>query len=154
MFEHPEWLIIGERYLSYDFLIDPNFRHLRVYNTIAPIECLARYISECLDVVVLFLGHSFLETCLSHFFYEFFSAMAIYLSRLHDYHSIDIYSIKKMKIMRNNNDQLRHTSPLVDLLRQDVYSTDIETRVDLIEDDDPRIEERYLEHLDTALLPS
>jgi hypothetical protein len=80
--------------------------------------------------------------------------MSIYLSRLHYQHLINIYRIEKVKIVGNNNNQLRHTSPLVDLFREDIDSTDIETRVDLIEDDHTRIKEGNLEHLNTTLLSS
>ncbi len=95
-----------------------------------------------------------LKSFLSDVVYEFLSAMAIYLSRLHYYHSIDLYRVEKMKIMRNNNNKLRHTSPFFYLPPEDIYSTDIETRVDLIEKYTCRIKKGDLEHLYTSLFSS
>ena len=56
--------------------------------------------------------------------------------------------------MRNNNNKLRHTSPLINLSCEDLYRPDIESRVDLIEKYHTRIKEGYLEHLDTPFLSS
>ncbi len=83
--------------------------------------------------------------------YEFLSAMSIYLSRLHDDNSINTYCIEEMEIMRNNNTYFPLYPPCIDLSREEVKSSDIETRVDLIEDDTRRIEEGDLEHFDTPL---
>lgn len=80
--------------------------------------------------------------------------MTIYLSRLHYHHLIYLYRIKKMEIMGNNNNQLRHTSPFFYLLGEDIYRSDIESCIDLIEKYTHRVEKSYLKHLYTTLLSS
>ena len=76
--------------------------------------------------------------------------MSIYLSRLHDDDSIYTYRIEEMEIMGYDNTYFSIGSPLFDLLREEVECTDIETRVDLIENDTLRIEEGDLEHFDAS----
>lgn len=95
-----------------------------------------------------------LKSFLSDIVYEFLSAMAIYLSRLHYEHSIDLYRVEKMKVMRNNNNKLRHTSPFFYLPPEDIYSTDIKTRINLIEKYTCRIKKSDLEHLYTSFFSS
>ena len=95
-----------------------------------------------------------LKSPFSHCLDELLSAMSIYLSRLHYHYSIYTYGVEKMKIMRNNNNELRHASPLVDLSCEDLYCPDVESCVDLIEKYHAGVKECYLEHLDTPLLSS
>ena len=54
--------------------------------------------------------------------------------------------------MGDEDDRLACCSPCVDLLAEYIDRIDIETRVDLIEDDHSRIQESNLEDLDTPLL--
>ncbi len=76
--------------------------------------------------------------------------MTIYLSRLNDDNSVDVYCIQEVEIMGNNNTYLPLCSPDIDLFREKIESPDIETRVDLIENDARRIEEGDLEHFDAS----
>ena len=54
--------------------------------------------------------------------------------------------------MGDKDDRLACCSPCVDLLAEYIDRIDIETRVDLIEDDHSRVQESDLEELDTPLL--
>lgn len=80
--------------------------------------------------------------------------MAIYLSRLHYQHAINIYRVKEMEVMRNNNNQLRHISPFFYLLRQDIYCSDIKSCIDLIEKNTLWIKESNLKHLYASFFSS
>lgn len=61
--------------------------------------------------------------------------MSINLSRLHNDDCIYLYRIEKMKIMRNYNTDFSLISPCVDLFREELDRPDIETSIDLIEED-------------------
>lgn len=71
---------------------------------------------------------------------------------MHNHYIVSTYRVQEVKIVCNNNNCLRHTSPLVDILTKEVYCPDIETRIYLIQYDNLGIEELYLEHLDTTFL--
>lgn len=97
---------------------------------------------------------NFLESILSNVIDKCLFAMSIYLSILHNYHTIDVYAIKEVKIMRNNNNYLRHASPFFYLGLEDVERSDIESRIYLIKEDKLRIKKSDLKHLYPTLLSS
>ena len=80
--------------------------------------------------------------------------MSIYLSILHYQYSVYIDRIKQMKIMRNNNTCFSFCPPYVDLSSKELDSTDIKSRIYLIEEYSIRIKELDLKHFDTSFFPT
>lgn len=106
-------------------------------------------------MLLLRRSYSFSERVKSFFSYridEWFFATSNELSIMHNHYIISTYRVKEMKVMCNNNNCLRHTSPLVDILSKELYRSDIETCIDLIQYDELWREELYLEHLYTPFL--
>jgi hypothetical protein len=78
--------------------------------------------------------------------------MSLYVSISHHDDTIDVDTIEEVEVVSDEDDRLACCSPCVDLLAKYVDRVDIETRVDLIEDDDRWFQECYLEELDATLL--